>query len=182
MAPSTEPGGKLHLAIAIRGDWPASPYRRASISASMPAKWRGAKTCAATPPKPNSTHVAAWHWAIRRHSRGRDIGSGIAGGRKFVKPPDRRSAEDAVAGAIRREQSTFVEAVQSVSDFPLDTDEGRDRRGPASIRDHHGLLTRFRCADRRNLPDEAHRAHVLTNLLVRTRDQIDGSSSVGSSV
>ena len=37
-------------------------------------------------------HVAAWHWAIRRHLRGRDIGSGIAGGRKFVKLPDRRSA------------------------------------------------------------------------------------------
>ena len=32
-------------------------------------KCRGAKTCAATPPEPNSMHVAAWHWAIRRHLR-----------------------------------------------------------------------------------------------------------------
>ena len=62
------------------------------ISASMLAKWRGTKTCAATPPEPNSMHVAAWPWTIRRHLPGRDIGSSIAGGRKFVKPPDRRSA------------------------------------------------------------------------------------------
>ena len=62
------------------------------ISASVPAKWRGAKTCAATPREPNSVHVAAWPWTIRRHLPGRDIGSGIAGGSTFVKPPDRRSA------------------------------------------------------------------------------------------
>ena len=51
------------------------------ISTSMLAKWRGAKTCAATTPEPNSTHVAVRSWATRHHVPGRDIGSGIAGGR-----------------------------------------------------------------------------------------------------
>jgi hypothetical protein len=59
--------------------------------------------------------------------------------------------EDAVAGAIRREQSTFVETVQSVSDFPLDTDEagaiGRVQPGV----DHHGPDEVW-CADRRTRP------------------------------
>jgi hypothetical protein len=62
------------------------------ISASMPTKWRGTKTCATTPPEANSVPVAAWLWAIRPHVRRRDIGSGIAGRRNFAKQPDRRSA------------------------------------------------------------------------------------------
>jgi hypothetical protein len=40
---------------------------------------------------------------------------GSSSNRLIGDPP-----EDAVAGAIRREQFTFVEAVQSVADFPLD--------------------------------------------------------------
>lgn len=71
------------LVRAVMIDNGLDPADRASfvrglISASMPAKWRGAKTCAATPREPNSVHVAAWPWAIRRHLPGRDIGSGIA--------------------------------------------------------------------------------------------------------
>ena len=144
--------------------------------------WRE-QTCVATPAEPNSMHVAAWPWAVRRHLRGRDIGSGIAAGRKFVKPPDRRSAhEDAMATAPSDASSPRLLRRFKVSPMtsPLDAGEagaigqvqpGVDRHGPDEVW----------CADRRTRPTEAHRAHGATNLLVRTRNQIDGSSSAGSS-
>ena len=56
-----------------------------------------------------------------------------------------------MADAIRREQSTFVEAVQSVSDFPLDTDEAGAIGGVQPGVDHHGPDEVW-CADRRTRP------------------------------
>lgn len=62
------------------------------ILANMPAKWRGAKTCAARQPARGWMSAAAWPLPIRRQGHGQDIGSAISGKRSFVKPPDRRSA------------------------------------------------------------------------------------------
>jgi hypothetical protein len=73
--------------------------------------------------------------------------------------------EDAVAGAVRREKSAFVEVVQSVSGFPLDADEAGAIAWVKPVVDHPGP-DEIWCADRRTCPAERveHTARQLSAL------------------
>jgi hypothetical protein len=81
----------------------------------------------------------AWIEYWQRHR----LKGGTSSSRLIGDPP-----EDAVAGAVRREQSTFVEAVQRVSDFPLDVGEAGAIGWVKPVVDHHGPDEVW-CADRR---------------------------------
>src|SRR5271166_2042508 len=71
---------------------------------------------------------------------------GAASGRLIGDPP-----EDAVAGALRRDESAFAEARQRVSDFPLDVGEGGAIGWIKPVVDHH-RPDEVGCADRRARP------------------------------
>ena len=78
------------------------------ISASTPANWRGAKTCAAPAPERDLMHVAASPSAIRLHVVGRILAAALpqrrtSSSRLIGNPP-----ENAVAGAVGSESSAFV--------------------------------------------------------------------------
>ena len=176
-----EPGRKLYLPVATRGGWSASPYRRASSRPVLPAKWRGAKTCAATPPEPNSMPVAAWHWAIAVTCVGGILAAaspegGSSSNRLIGDPP-----EDAVASAMRRELDPRLLRRFKVS---LTFHWTRTKLARSAGSSPVSIITALtRSGARISAPALTKRIEhtARRNLLVRTRDQIDGSSSVGSS-
>ncbi len=159
------------------GDWSqhhhiAGPH----LGQYAEAKWRGAKTCAATPPE-LQFHACgrlalghppspAWAGYWQRHR---------LGARKFVKPPDRRSAR---ARRGRRHPTRASWCPRLLRRFTVSltfhwTRTKLARSAGSSPVSIITALTRELVRGSAHPPDEAHRAHGATNLLVRTRDQID---------
>ena len=150
------------------------------ILANMPAKWRGAKTCAARQPARGWMSAAAWPLPIRRQGHGQDIGSAISGKRSFVKPPDRRSARGChgLCHQMRGEAALF-EAVQSVSHLPLDTGE-TGAIGRVEAFAHHHVPDDVWCADRHSRPadgiEHATREFPLLKPAIGLPDSLCGNS------
>ena len=103
-------------------------------------------------------HVVPWPSAAHRHARGLDIGSassakgGVSSSRVIGDAP-----EDVMADAVRNKQPALVEAVQRVSDFPLNAGEALAIGRVETFVDRHG-------------PDDVGRADRLTRLPQRVED------------
>jgi len=80
--------------------------------------------------RPSGWLLPQWSRRLDRILAAASPEGGTSSGRLIGDPP-----EDAVADAVRRDKSAFVEAVQRVSDFPLDVGEaGGDRLAQARFR------------------------------------------------